>query len=343
MRNASCLVKTVQAATAVYFVSLAFIAITLKYNGKRSYNEDFSEDAKVNKAPVLNITTAPWLSAPSLPRVLSKDQHDLYIQLLEDLANLFYDANVTFLLCDGSLLGSYVMHDMLPWDDDVDVMVRYGDLPKVKRIFRNPKLWEKYHLKGYHGSGDEYDFGVLHDIPESADDGYYYKHDISPRSDGESPCNGYHKFKLYFKDTEKAGNRSWNWPFVDVKYYKENQSHVWNLDTKNRTRCLRRGEFYPLHLRPFSRLWLPAPKNTREVLLAQYHKFSCRRSKWSHRLETRQQSRKVRCWKLSSWYPFVWREDLPGGTLEVLKVDGRVVQYLGVPETYSIFQRPFAL
>ena len=97
--------------------------------------------AKTLVSPTLNISNAPWQDAANMPRAITHFEHDRYIELVEALSRLFLNNHVTFIMCDGTLLGSYIGHDMLPWDDDIDIMVSHQDLPKVKRIFRNPELW----------------------------------------------------------------------------------------------------------------------------------------------------------------------------------------------------------
>lgn len=278
-----------------------------------------------------------------MPRAITRYEHDKYVQLLEVLSNLFFEANVTFFMCDGTLLGSYMGHDLLPWDDDLDIMVRYSDLPKVKKIFQNPELWIKYQLHGYHDPGNEYNYKLLRSFPDDADDSMYYQYTEPVTSPANSSIERFHKFKLFYKDSPNAGTKPWTWPYIDIKYYMENDTHIWNLDSKPRIRYIERSSFYPLHLRPLSWLWLPAPRDTRGYLINKYKRFRCRNSHWNHRDEERQKSRKVRCWRLYHYYPFVWREKLEGGVLEVLRLDGDIIQYVGVLETFSIFQRPFAL
>ena len=293
--------------------------------------------------PALNISKVPWLSAPMMPRVMTRTQHDDAIALLRTFTAMLDKANITYIMCDGTLLGSYMSHDILPWDDDLDLMVRFDDLPKVKQIFKQEHIWKQFTITGYHDSGKEYDFYTLKNLPPDLEDPQYYNYVYSSGLGSNESASLYHKFKFFQNNGTKAGSQGWNWPFIDIKYYMENETHVWNLDTKRRIRYIERFNFYPLHLRPFGSLWLPAPRDTRIYLINKYGRFRCRSSIWNHQKEVRQHSKKVRCWRLSRYYPFVWRDKLEGGVLEVLKVDNKVIQYVGVPESFSILQRPFAL
>ena len=59
-----------------------------------------------------------------------------YLDLLQILSTFLVKAGVEFIMCDGTLLGSYVSHGFLPWDDDADMMVNIKDIHKVKLLFR---------------------------------------------------------------------------------------------------------------------------------------------------------------------------------------------------------------
>lgn len=77
----------------------------------------------------------PWLSHPLLPRLLSRQERDRCIELLSTVDAILQEFNITYTLAHGTLLGSYVMHDMLPWDDDLDIFMNIDDIPKMKRLF----------------------------------------------------------------------------------------------------------------------------------------------------------------------------------------------------------------
>ena len=332
-----------------------------------------------------------WTSAPFFPRALSQADHTRYVALLQVLADLFRRHDVTFIMCDGTLLGSYVAHDMLPWDDDMDVMVKYADINKIKAIFSNTSLWREYEILGYHDDVNEYDYSLLTDGAYQKGEGEVggYEGDIRPggydaRPEGppERPDEAkldppdprgpdphdppmfhyrpyadytesfqfpapnasqqrYHKFKFFYRDAPRAGGRAWRWPFIDVKYYLENRTHVWTLD--RRRKVVPRAVFYPLHSRPLAGLWLPAPRDTRAFLQYKYGRFRCRSHRWSHRHERRARPRKVRCWRLHPYYPFVWRDQSPAGVVESLMMDSRVIHSVVVRETFHNGQRQFEL
>ena len=55
--------------------------------------------------------------------------------LLSRVDDILREFNITYILAYGTVLGSYVMHDILPWDDDLDIFTNIDDLPKIKLVF----------------------------------------------------------------------------------------------------------------------------------------------------------------------------------------------------------------
>ena len=76
----------------------------------------------------------PWLSHPRLPRVITRHERDRCVDLMATIDAIFREFNITYMMAHGTLLGSYVMHDMLPWDDDLDIFVNLDHLPKMRSI-----------------------------------------------------------------------------------------------------------------------------------------------------------------------------------------------------------------
>ena len=79
----------------------------------------------------LNSSLVKWTSDRSLPRLMTREEHSLMMNLLQTLTALLESRKVTYFMTDGTLLGSYFSHDILPWDDDVDLLVNRHDLPLV--------------------------------------------------------------------------------------------------------------------------------------------------------------------------------------------------------------------
>lgn len=277
-------------------------------------------------------STAPWLSSPDLPRVLSRSEHDLIIELLRELTALLAGAGITYCNVFGTLIGSYMYHDLIPWDDDADMWVKYDDLPKVKRLFANTTLRSIYGLHAWKNvwiGASEFELETLQSFPSNATDDMYYN--LSPTNQGYDVETLWHRFKFFRLDSHHAGNHDWHWPFVDIMFYRENKTHVWNHEPKSAHRvCLPKASFYPLILRPLGHMWLEAPRDTALFLRTRYGSFRCASQNYRHRLESRRwfwDIPSVSCDSIVPYYPRVFpgeKQELD--TLETLEFNNTIIQ-----------------
>ncbi|CAH1791202.1 unnamed protein product [Owenia fusiformis] len=75
--------------------------------------------AATNKPQEINLDTIPVQFKQSMtPR-----QKMILFDLMDKLDKVMTEQNILYLLYGGSLLGSYRHHDLIPWDDDIDIFV----------------------------------------------------------------------------------------------------------------------------------------------------------------------------------------------------------------------------
>ena len=229
----------------------------------------------------------PWRSHRLLPRLLSRPERDHCIELLSKVDDILREFNITYMLAYGTLLGSYVMHDILPWDDDLDIFMNIGDLQKIKLLFNG------------NGSG-------------------HYKHVQLLESTNANAFTT----KLYSLNDPKAGNHAWRWPYIDISFYKDDVRQVSTY--KNAPNWhMKRADFFPLTQRPLAWRWFPAPRNTRAFIVLKYKHFVCKSHGWDHRYEkVAKRVYSSNCSRLASHYPFVERELLLDKTMETLFLNG---------------------
>ena len=196
----------------------------------------------------------PWLSYSLMPRVLSRKEYNDYLDLIETFASLMEAANVTYAMYFGTLLGSYRMHNMLPWDDDVDLIIKFDDMRKaIEAIQKYSKLGTHLGLSDYLMVQRRYNWSYQHrDFQE------FNLNDLTP-------ANMFHCFKFF--STGGAVQRKWRWPFLDVFAFKENSTDI-VIRYERRAVDIKRDRFYPLVRRPFGHLWLPSPKDSNGSLHA---------------------------------------------------------------------------
>ena len=277
-----------------------------------------------------------------IPRGLSENLHEDAMQLLTDASELLNKHNITYVLCHGTLIGSYFFHDVIPWDDDLDIMIPFKDVNKVRAMLRKPEISSIFTATSYLDDKDIYSEKYIpFDVDISRPSVCGFKEDLGLQN---APC--FHKFHLFKTDAPKTTRRSLGYPFIDVKFYSENSTHVFNLDLNDGV-PLKRDVFYPLHYRPFFNSWQPVPAKPGEVLTARFGGFKCASKWYSHLSQYIAFGNEVDCSEIQSCYPYVKR--LPalqkGGkkqtcltntTVEQLVIAGRVLYETEVPEEFQI-------
>ena len=239
-------------------------------------------------------------------------------------------------MADGTLLGSYFFHDIIPWDDDMDIMVDYQDYPRLKKAFQNETIWSKYNLCGFHDSFNEYEFNLLNktypDIGQ-IENKKLNKFKISNRT-------RFHKVKIFSTQSQKFKKYPWRWPFIDVTFYKYNKTHFWNHDGIQYFMPIE--NFFPFHSRLFMGMWLSAPHKTGSFLKRKLGKsgiFVCKSGPWNHKKEEFTKSNEkvsVSCDSLNNVYVKVHRSKLEDGkTNESAFLSNQVLYSVYVDENFD--------
>ena len=92
------------------------LAMEYKYNW--TYTGQFHKHYS-RFAPALNSTERRW-----------------YIRLIRAFVQRCEDFNITFMLCGGTVLGVYMYHGFIPWDDDFDVYVLHSHQRRLQSAFK---------------------------------------------------------------------------------------------------------------------------------------------------------------------------------------------------------------
>lgn len=189
------------------------------------------------------------------------------------------DSGVTYFMTSGTLLGSYRHHGRIPWDDDVDLMINSSDKKLVWMTLTALKP----------------DYGLF--LSGAMDSPYHWI--FYPRLGGRW-----------------VPFRSFRWPFVDLMFFVENSTHVWNGSPYLSDERWPRRFVFPLRRRPFYNLSLPAPCDTATVLAVNFDISECHSREYSHVYDLPMilSGISVPCTRLTAQYPFVATRQLLNGT-----------------------------
>ncbi len=68
-----------------------------------------------------------------------EELQSILFDILIEVDKVCTEENIPFMLCGGSALGAVRHHDIIPWDDDIDIMIWHKDLERLTKAL-NEKL-----------------------------------------------------------------------------------------------------------------------------------------------------------------------------------------------------------
>lgn len=222
----------------------------------------------------------------------------LIATMMRSLVGALDAANVSYFMVSGTLLGSYRHHGRIPWDDDVDLIVRLSDRETARRT-----------LSAFEPDMLLYTSSARHD-------GYLWR--------------------FYSSTGHRVPLKAFRWPFIDIFFYGENATHVWNLSPRFPDEVWLRSTIFPLQRRPFDGLRVPAPCDIESFIRVNFSPDRCRSREHSHIVDQRllfSRTVEVECSALADLFPFVsrrqWKDagglEMVTETLEIMRRGNRTV------------------
>ncbi|XP_064621631.1 adhesion G-protein coupled receptor G4-like [Lineus longissimus] len=221
-------------------------------------------------------------------RELSKKDHDILIDLVKVFIAVANAHNWTYFMYGGTTIGSIRHHGFIPWDDDIDFLINTTHVTELKEVFK--KMEPKYTV---HDRGNDPILKLF------SSDSY-----ICPRS-----------------------HCKWKWPFVDLCFFTENSTHIWDTNKYFSHQKLRKADTFPVHLRPFEGLWIKAPKISLRMIQVIYGVSDvCKTHSYAHAKEVSgQKVYSITCKRLKDVYPFVFRRWVDGKMEETLRLGDEIL------------------
>lgn len=259
-------------------IRLRYVNKTLE-NNKASIKAPELPDYYPNLFPVESFTYADRKNSTWLPRVITIEEHKEYMHLIQLAASLLGKHNITYMAFAGSMLGSWRHWDIVPWDDDFDILASLDDFERVVSILNDTNIMSGQYqeLKWTWG------LNVI-----------------------EYP-NKY--IKLYLSTSKNDYNKKYEykWPFLDLFFYTTDGKNLKYMKKKRSKVTL--DSIFPLSLRPMGPFWLPMPAKPYYFFQNNYGNVRdyCGSGSWNHKLEKSRKKNFVCCASLVNHYEFVDR------------------------------------
>ena len=125
----------------------------------------------------------------------------------------------------------------------------------------------------------------------------------------------------------------WQWPFIDILFFEDNNTHIFDVSPDVNGRLVyTKSDIFPLQLEIFENMLLPVPCNMRAYLNAKYKVNEiCSSSARIHNAEKDPDFpvKSVPCHYLSHVYPFVHRIRTGNFLYEELRLGNKVLYRIG--------------
>ncbi|CAH1797511.1 unnamed protein product [Owenia fusiformis] len=247
---------------------------------------------------VMQLNHGFWPPETFYQPVLTPKDRELMRKTLEVFVGALEAGNITYMMYGGTLIGSYRHHGLIPWDDDTDFILNSTQIDDFKKAIE--PLGPEFQL---------YESDAL-------------------RTTG---------WKFYSKAAGKFTHRSFKWPYIDIFFFEENQTHIWDENPQYKSEfCFQKTDVFPLQKRPFEGMTLNAPCKTYEVLSTNYDIHMCASRSFSHINELPLftfSQKSVPCKILEDKFPFVKRTCSNGIVTENLNVAEWTLQTFQLPES----------
>ena len=227
---------------------------------------------------------------------LSSVEQMWYIRLVREFVQRCEDFNITFMLYRGTVLGAYMYHGFIPWDDDFDVHVLHSHQQRLLSAFNTSRT----HILGH------------------------YNH---------------YQWKVWNINESIKTRRGWNWPYVDIFFFKKKDRHVYDCTHGYKRQFFPKGDIFPLQVGLFENMFVPVPNNMTAYLqrVFGFDVFETREcNQFDHKKEDYTDPPiKISSSVLFHVYPRVYRHQNKGYSYEELRLGHTILYKIKLPIHYK--------
>ncbi len=219
------------------------------------------------------------------------------------LVSVCEDLNITCMMYGGTLLGSWRHHDIVPWDDDIDIILNINEKDEL--------------------------YSAL-----TKDNRQFHAVSAGPR------------LKLFSINGSRTSTYPWLWPYVDISFYYENATHIWDSSIESNMYKYRKSITFPPHLRPLGELLMYAPRDTFAHLDTYFKGKKCQTYHYSHKREKVRKEKviSIPCETLKNDIGFVHRSNNSvNGITEVMMLGTTVIHTMNIDEPKYAITDPYTL
>ena len=87
------------------------------------------------------------MKVTDIKKISFEKQKEIQLEMLKEIDYFCKHNSIRYSLAFGTLLGAIRHKGYIPWDDDVDIMMPYPDLIKLKRLFSSEKISKGYRIR----------------------------------------------------------------------------------------------------------------------------------------------------------------------------------------------------
>lgn len=155
------------------------------------------------------------------------------------------------------------------------------------------------------------------------------------------------RLKMFSASASRTGQYPWGWPYVDISFYHQNDTHIWDSSAEFANYIYPKRRVFPLHKRPLADSYFNSPRDAYFNLKLTYKSSDCTSSYYSHKYERVNRRRRrttIPCELLRHSVPFVHRFPNAGrGVLERLMLADSVIHETVVDEPEYAISLPYKL